>query len=355
MNRFAPKAIVATFAVAFAPIATAQTSDWFPLQVNAIAADGTKTQVAYTPQPKASKAWKLCTSFPTLKDPFWLAADYGFVEEATRQGVQLQVLDAGGYTQLANQISQIENCVAGGAEAVIIGAISQDGLGNLLGELKKKNIPVIDVYNGINSTDVVSHILTNPHDEGERAGQYLAAKFPQGGKTVKVGWFPGPAGAGFVELFNAGFLAAIKDSGVQIVETKFGDTSKEVQTRLIEDMLQTHHDLDYIVGNAVTAEAAVAVLRARDLAGKIKVTSVYMTPGVLQHLKAKRIEAAGSTPVVLVGRIAVDQAVRALEKKELMPSVAPIGRTYTQNDIGELKIDTVLTPPNYKPVFKVSQ
>ncbi len=53
-------------------------------------------------------------------------------------------LQAGGYTNLNTQISQIENCVAGGAQAVIIGAVSYDGLSNLLAELKKKNVPVVE-------------------------------------------------------------------------------------------------------------------------------------------------------------------------------------------------------------------
>ena len=58
------------------------------------------------------------------------AVDYGVAEEAKQLGVQMQLLEAGGYTNLNKQISQIEDCVASGAEAVIIGAISLDGLNN---------------------------------------------------------------------------------------------------------------------------------------------------------------------------------------------------------------------------------
>ena len=323
--------------------------------MNSTSADGKVSQVDYVALPKAAEPWNLCVSFPHLKDSFWLAANYGIVEEAKRLGVRVVVLDAGGFTQLNNQISQIENCVAGGAKAVIVGAISQDGLGNLVAELKRKNIPVVDAYNGMTSKDVGARSLTLPRDEGYRAGRYLAEKHPKGSKTVRVAWLPGPAGAGWVELFNSGFRDAIKDSAVEIAETKYGDTGKEVQTRLVEDILQTHKDVDYVAGTAVTAEAAVPVLRARGLTSKVKVVSVYLTPGVYQGLKNKSIEASNMAPVVLVGRIAVDQAVRLIEGKEVLRDVGPIGRMYTKDDIGTLKTDTVLAPAGFKPVFKVGK
>ena len=356
VSRMAALALASAAAVA-APLATPAhaAADWFPLQVNSVAPDGKKTPVSYEALPKAAQPWDICVSFPHMKDSFWLAADYGVVEEARRLGVHVQVLDAGGYTQLNNQISQIENCVAGGARAVVIGAISQDGLSNLLTELKKKNIPVVDAFNGIASPDVSARVLTVPRDEGERAGRYLAQKHPKGSPTVKVAWLPGPAGAGWVELFNQGFLDGIKDSAVQIVETKYGDTGKEVQARLIEDLLQTHKDIDYVAGTAVTAEAAVPVLRGRGLAGKVKVVSVYMTPGVYQGLKGKAVEASGMAPVVLTGRIAIDQAVRLVEKKDVVKNVGPMGRVYTQADIGTLNTATVLAPADFRPVFKVGK
>jgi len=108
--------------------ASASAADWFPYKAEAtepaFAADGKKTPIEYSPLAKASKKWDVCVSFPHMKDAYWLGVDYGVIEEAKRQGIKLQVLDAGGYTNLGKQVSQIEDCVARGANAVIIGAIS---------------------------------------------------------------------------------------------------------------------------------------------------------------------------------------------------------------------------------------
>jgi len=338
-----------------AAVASTHAADWHPLKVNAGAA-GNRTQVDYSPLPgKASKDWSICVSFPHMKDPFFLAANYGMVEEAKRLGVRVQTLDAGGYTGLNTQISQIENCVAGGANAVVMVAIARDGMNNLLTQLKTKNIPVVDAINGVSSKDTGARVLTDPRDEGLRAGQYLARKFPKGGKEARVAWLPGPAGAGFVEAFNSGFMEGIKDSAVVVVETKYGDVGKEVQARLVEDLLQTHKNLNYLVGTAVMVEAAVPLLKARKIQDKVKLVSVYMTPGVYQGLKAKDIEAAGSAPVVLTARIMLDSAVRLLENKVQYADVNTLGQVYTSADIGTLKADTVLAPASFKPVFKLGK
>ncbi|MBO3276941.1 TMAO reductase system periplasmic protein TorT [Pseudomonas schmalbachii] len=335
-----------------APLAS-HAADWFPLKVMSLDEQSKATEVDYQPLEKASKPLKLCVSFPHMKDAFWLAANYGVVEEARRQGVAVQVLDAGGFTALNNQISQVENCVAGGGNAVILGAISEEGTANLVAELAQKNIPVIDAFNGVKSDKIAARVLTSPRNEGLRAGQFLAAQHPAGSPAVRVAWFPGPAGAGFVQLFNEGFNEAIKGSAIELVETKYGDLGKEVQSRLIEDVLQTHKNIDYIAGGAVTAEAAVPVLRARGLAGKTKVVSVYLTPGVYQNLAGGRIEASGMAPVVLTARIAVDLAVRAAEGQPLMKNVEPIGRVFAKGDAKQIPLGDALAPNGFKPVFTV--
>ncbi len=350
MLRF-PRLVRAATAIALVLGATAvQAAEWHPLKVRVGAGD--RAALAdYSPLVKASKPWSICVSVPHMKDPFFVAANYGMVEQAKRLGVRVQTLDAGGYTGLNTQISQIENCVAGGADAVVMVAIARDGMNNLLTQLKAKNIPVIDAVNGVSSKDTAARVLTSPRDEGLRAGQYLAKKHPAGSKAVRIGWLPGPAGAGFVEAFNSGFHEGIKGSAVVIAETKNGDVGKEVQARLVEDMLQTHKDLDYIVGTAVMAEAAVPLLKARKLQDKVKLVSIYMTPGVYENLKARNIEAAGATPIVLLGNVMLDTAVRVLEKKVEHTDVNLLGQVWTSGEVRKLDVGTVMAPASFRPVF----
>lgn len=265
--------------------------------------------------------------------------------------MQVQLLEAGGYTELNKQISQIEDCISGGAKAIIIGAISYDGLNNVVADLKKKNIPVVDVINGMSSPDVGAKSLVSFADMGAAAGKYLAEHHPAGSKAVKVAWLPGPAGAGWVESGNKGFLEAVKGSSVDIVDVKYGDTGKEVQAKLVEDVLQAHPDLDYIAGTAVTAEAATPILRARGLSEQVKLVAYYYTPGVDQYIRRGSVLAAPTDSPVIQGRVALDEAVRLIEGNITYKHVGPVIQVVTKDNVSKIDMSTTLAPPNFKATF----
>lgn len=350
--------LLATAAISVAVISAASAQEWYPASVQvwepAFNMDSPRKDIEYTPLDKASKKWDICVSFPHMKDAYWLGVDYGVTEEAKRLGVRMQIVEAGGYTELAKQISQIEDCVAAGADAVIIGAISADGLNNVIKEIRAANIPVIDVINGISSPEITAKSLVSFGEMGAKTGEYLAKKHPKGSGKVKVGWFPGPSGAGWVEAGNQGFSDAIKGSDIVLAETKYGDTGKETQAKLVEDTLEAHPDLAYVVGTAVTAEAAIPILRSRGIADKVKIASYYFTPGVAQGLNRGQILAAPTDSTVLQGRIAVDIAVRALEGKDFQKHVGPKLYVVDNDNLKDFDPSSTLAPNGFKPVFQVN-
>ncbi len=339
-----------------ASIASAET--WFPYEaeevVPAFSAEGQTQNVTYTPLESASQPWNICVSFPHMKDAYWLGVDYGVVDEAERLGVNLNLVEAGGYTDLNKQISQIEDCVSSGADAVIIGAISYDGLNNVIGEIAGKGIPVIDVINGVSSSEISTKSLVSFQAMGAETGRYLAERHPAGSDPVKVGWFPGPAGAGWVEAAHAGFIAAVEGSAVEVLEPRFGDTGKETQLKLVEDVLQANPEVRYLAGTAVTAEAAQSIIRERGLQGEVDLLAFYMTPGVYTGIERGFILAAPADSMVIQGRIAVDQTVRILEGKDFTKHVGPKIFVVDPDNISSVARENILPPEGFSPVFSVS-
>ena len=356
MKRLIVGAAMAALLAAGTGRATA--GDWFPYSVEVwdppFNMASPRHKVDYVPLPKADKPFELCVSFPHMKDAYWLAVDFGVADEAKRQGVKMQLVEAGGYTELQKQISQIEDCVAAGANAVIIGAISFDGMNNLVSEIRKKNIPVIDVINGMSSSELSAKSLVSFGEMGAKAGEYLAKLHPAGSAPVKVAWFPGPPGAGWVEAGNKGFLDATKDSALKVVATKYGDTGKEVQLKLVEDVLQANPNIKYIAGTSPTTEAAVQLLRERNLSDKIKVIAYYFTPGVYENIKAGRVMAAPTDSAVVQGRVSIDQAVRILEGKPYLKHVGPKIYVIDKSNINSFDYASSLAPADWKPVFSVN-
>jgi protein TorT len=332
---------------------------WYPVAMDVWSppfnAEHRHTVQQYVPPERASRPWRICASIPHLKDDYWLAVNFGLVEEAKRLGLVLNLYEAGGYENLATQQSQIAECIArNNAQALIIGAISADGLNSVVADYADKGLPVIDLINGINSDKIAVRVAADFYDMGLAAGKYLTALQPDPSKAAKVAWFPGPAGAGWVKAGDIGFRAALNGSSFSILEGGFGDTGIAAQTRLIEAMLDSHPDIDFIAGTAVSAEAAVQVLQKRNLEHQIKVIAYYFGPGIYRGIKRGAILAAPSDSQAVLARISVDQAVRVLEKQKFIRHLGVTIKMVDLKSLPKFDLNSSIAPAGFRPIFSVA-
>lgn len=348
-------ALCLVLAGGLSPSARADEGNWFPFAVETSQSPNTKTPMNYVPLQNATQPWDICVSFPHVKDSYWLAVNYGVSDEAKRLGIGMRLFHAGGYDNLQLQIKQIRRCVDAGGQGVIIGAISNDGLNPLVAELKQKGIPVIDLVNGMSSDQIQAKSLVSFLEMGAIAGTYIAKRHVFGGNKAKVAWLPGPKGAGWVEQGDLGFRQALSKGAAQIIATRHGDTGLHAQTRLLNEVLDKHPNLDYIAGTAVTAEAAVNVLRKRGLSDKVKVVAYYFTPGVQRGIRRGTILAAPTDSAVVQGRIAVDQLVRILEHKPFQAHVGPVVYIVDQDNVSSFDRTSSLAPSGFWPNFVVNR
>ncbi|MGD2015542.1 MAG: TMAO reductase system periplasmic protein TorT, partial [Desulfobacterales bacterium] len=222
---------------------------WYPVEVDVwnppFNDQRQREQKLYTPLAKAQKKWRIRVFIPHLKDDYWLGVNYGLIHEARRLEVSLSIFEAGGYDRLDVQRRQIENVIAESPDGLIIGAISLDGLNDLVKKASDKGIPVLDLINGMSSPDIAARAAVSFWDMGYQAGSYLRRLQENSGQPLKLAWFPGPDGAGWVKAGDAGLRSAIEGSAIEILDSLYGDTGSAAQTELIETALgQYADDLD---------------------------------------------------------------------------------------------------------------
>jgi periplasmic protein TorT len=306
----------------------------------------------YEPLTYAAKPWRLCVIYPHLKDAYWLSVNYGMVEEANRLGVSFDLYEAGGYPNLIRQIEQVQACGKRQMNAMILGPVSYDGLTEAVVEIAKQ-MPVIAVVNDMNDNGVTAKSSVSWREMGAATGRAIAVRHPKGSDPVRVAWFPGSKGAGWVQFVEQGFMEALKESSAQIVATRFGDTGLEQQILLVEDVLDNVPNVDYLVGSGPMAEAAVSLLRARGLTDTVGVVSTYVSHGVYRGIMRGRILAAPTDFAVLQGRLAVELAVRAIEGSLSIVHAGPEITVLNSKNINFIGTEGSLAPASFIPVFKV--
>jgi protein TorT len=352
---------LALFMVLAPSITCAQTpKPWYPVEVDVwnppFNDQRLREQKLYTPLDKAQKKWRIAVFIPHLKDAYWLGVNFGLIDEARRLGVSLSIFEAGGYDRLAIQRRQIEESLKKKPDGLIIGSISLDGLNDIVKKASDLGIPVLDLINGISSPLIAARAAVSFWDMGHEVGSYLRRLQANRGQPLKIAWFPGPEGAGWVRAGDAGLRKAIQGSAIEILDSRQGDTGSAVQAKLIEASLDRYgSELDCVVGTAVTAETAAKILREHGLTDKIKIFSYYYSPGVNRGIRRGEITAAPTDLTVLQARIAVDVMVRILEKKDYYKHVAPKVMVVDSDNIRSWDSSTTLAPRGFRPIFSINE
>lgn len=343
-------AAVAVAALAQANPATAAEKNWWPIKIYDFDS-GTKKVVEYSPLQKAAKPWNICVLFPHMKDTFWVAVDYGVVEEAKREGVNMTLYQAGGYENLPKQLSQFDDCLAGNFDAIVVGPISEAGLAKEFQKGMASGKPIISTVNPAPKAKITAKMFVSFTTMGEQTGNYLVKYLD--GKEAKVGTFPGPAGSGWAEEFLAGFKKAVAShKNITIVTEKFGDSGVAVQLGLVQNALQAFPDMNVIWGCAPAVEAAIGAAADAGRSNMI-IESSYENQAMLDDMESGKILGFATQYPVLEGRIAIDSAVLALEKKPVIKYSETIPDMVDKADLSKVNMSLVLAPSNFKAVYSV--
>ncbi|MEL7290917.1 MAG: TMAO reductase system periplasmic protein TorT [Pseudomonadota bacterium] len=309
-----------------------------------------------TPNAMAQKVERICALYPHLKDSYWLSVNYGMVEEARQQHVDLRVLEAGGYPNIGKQREQLALCVEWQADAIILGTVAPDLFKQSL-KHEVNGIPVFATVNKLitdldNQTVVEGEVGVDWYWMGYYAGDYLKTKHPKGSGKVQIALLPGPKSSGGTKPVIQGFYSAIQDSDVKIKHTYWADNDKELQRNLVQQVIE-QPDIQYLVGSAVAIEAAVSELRSSGKQQQIGLVSTYLSHGVYRGLLRNRIEFAPSDKMVQQGRLSVKQAVRYLRHQPYEPIEAPVIEPLTPSHLPAAVIADSLSPSEYRPTFYI--
>ncbi|GGT40579.1 ABC transporter permease/substrate-binding protein [Streptomyces chromofuscus] len=272
---------------------------------------------------------KVGLSLSTLNNPFFVQIRAGAEAEAKRLGVDLTVTDA--QNDASQQANQLQNFTSEGVSSIVVNPVDSDAAGPSVRAANKADIPVVAVDRGVNKAKTAALVASDNVEGGQLGAKALAEKLGGNGTIVIL---QGQAGTSASRERGAGFAEGLKDyPGIKVVAKQPADFDRTKGLDVMTNLLQAHPDIDGVFAeNDEMALGAIKALGSK--AGKsVQVVGFDGTPDGLKAVENGTLFASVAQQPKELGRIAVDNALRAAEGEKVSATVKVPVKVVTKENV----------------------
>lgn len=274
---------------------------------------------------------KVGLSLSTLNNPFFVQIKEGAQAEAKKLGADLTVTDA--QNDASQQANQLQNFTSEGVDSIIVNPVDSDAAGPSVRSANKADIPVVGVDRGVNKAETAALVASDNVEGGKLGAKALAEKLGGKGKIVIL---QGLAGTSASRERGAGFTEGLKAyPDIDVVAKQPADFDRTKGLDVMTNLLQAHPDVQGVFAeNDEMALGAVKALGSK--AGKsVQVIGFDGTPDGLKAVKEGTMYASVAQQPKELGRIAVENALRAADDKEVDKTVKVPVKVVTAKNVDE--------------------
>ena len=237
--------------------------------------------------------------------------------EAARGDYVLKAVGMKSESDIESQINAVENFITQGVDAIVIAPADSRAMVPPLKRAMQAGIVVINFDVSLDEKakqqNGVDLAFVGPDNRGgaKLAGDALAAKLGKGAKVVILEGNPGADNALQRKL---GFEDAIKDGGLELLDSRTAHWETEEANTVATNMLTAHPDIQGIM--AANDSMAIGVVKALESAGKagqIQVVGFDNIPAVGPMLKDGRLLATVDQFGREMAANAIDQALEVVK------------------------------------------
>ncbi|HEX2130967.1 MAG TPA: ABC transporter substrate-binding protein [Actinophytocola sp.] len=271
-------------------------------------------------------------------NPFRIAETESIKAEAKEIGVK-KLLTTNANSQLSKQISDIQDMINKGAQALIVAPLNSDGLEPALDAARAKNIPVITVDRKLNAEpckDYVSFLGSDFVEQGKRAAQEMAKAL---GNKGKVAILLGTSGNNVTTDRTNGFVDEMAKIApdIEIVAQQTGEFARDKGQQVMEQIIQAQPDINGVY--AENDEMALGALVALKSAGKtpgedVHVVSIDGTRNAVQKVvDGEMFAVVESNP--RFGPLAFETLETFLSGEPVQQNIVISDKLYTQENAAD--------------------
>jgi inositol transport system substrate-binding protein len=245
---------------------------------------------APTPAPEAEKKiTKIGVSISNFDDTFLMYMKDGMDAYSKTLGADVEVTYVDAKEDAAKQLSQVENFIAQGINAVVIVPVNTEATEPITAACQTAKIPLVYVNRlpGNLPNDVV-FVGSNSIDAGIFQMEYIAEKLGgKGNVVIMMGKLDNEASTKRTEGVEQ---VAKKFPDMKIIKKQTANWSREEGMSLMENWLSSGDTIDAVAANNDDmALGALSAIEAAGKLGKIFVGGVDCTPDAIAELEAGKL------------------------------------------------------------------
>lgn len=274
---------------------------------------------------------KVGMSLSTLNNPFFVQMKDGAQAEAKKAGIDLTVTDA--QNDASQQANQLQNFTSSGVSSIIVNPVDSDAVGPGVRSANKADIPVIAADRGVNKADAATLVASDNVAGGKLAADALADKLGGKGSIVIL---QGTAGTSASRERGAGFTEGLKAyPDIKVVAEQPADFDRTKGLDVMTNLVQSHPGITGVFAeNDEMALGAVKALGSK--AGKsVSVVGFDGTPDGLKAVEAGTLYASVAQQPSELGRIAVQNAVKAAKGEKVEKTVKVPVKVVTRENVAD--------------------
>jgi len=258
---------------------------------------------------------KIGLSISTLNNPFFVSLKDGVVEEASKQGIEVVVVDA--QNDSAKQSNDVDDLIQQGVDALLINPTDSSAISTVVQTANSLDIPVVTLDRSADKGEVAALVASDNVKGGQMAAEFIVEQL---GKDAKVIELEGVPGASATRERGKGFHD-IADEQLNVVAKQAADFDRTKGLTVTENLLQGNPDAKAIFAH--NDEMALGAIEAIQSSGKdIMVIGFDGNEDALKSIEAGNMTATVAQQPELIGQLAVQAAKDVLQGKEVEKNIA---------------------------------
>lgn len=265
-------------------------------------------------------------------------------EFGAKHGLQVDIYDAGGYSQIDKQISQIQTALTTKPDVMLVWATDPNAVVPALTQAAAEGVKIINWVVPSNFDGAISDIHTDFTQDAENLTSAIGTII--GGEGELVTAFGGCGGQYQRDLQDGAEKAVADNPGLSIAVNECpADFDPSKVQEIVQNALVAHPDIRGVLTSVVSQ--AVGAVNAIQAAGASD--DVVVGSGILTSCSDIKLVEDGQVPVVAgipsayMGRLGAAVALRALGGMTIDPVYVVPSNIYTADNITQADLTNDLT------------